>query len=65
MTERTEITTLIGLAVTFREPKVSKADEREAWQRGDILIVRKDNGAIVATVSRDDLFDRHGNRFTD
>lgn len=62
--ERRPLESLFGLAVTFREPVPSKnADEQNAWTRGEVLIVRKSNGAIVATVSRDDLFDRDGNRF--
>lgn len=66
MIERRPISSLFGLAVTFRDPVPTKnADEQNAYTRNDVLIVRKDNGAIVATVSRDDLFDRDGNLFGD
>lgn len=54
MAERQNISSLFGLAVTIRAPVPHELD---SVNPNDLVIARKDNGAIIATVDRD------GNRF--
>lgn len=63
MTKRTKFSKLAATAVMFREPVCSTNEiERNAYHRNDLIIVDL-AGEIVATVSRDDVFDSNGNRF--
>lgn len=61
--ERKRISTLYGLAVSLRPLTDAEALEMGNGGINHIAIVRKDNGKVVATVDRDDLFDPNGNRF--
>lgn len=59
--KRTPLPSLYLLSLGIREP--NETTERELWLGGHLVVYRRDNGSVVATVQRDDLFDAHGNRF--
>lgn len=64
MNERNHFGSIAGLALSIREARKDVPAEADAWRKGYVLLVRKDNGAIVGMVQSDDLFDENGNRFS-
>lgn len=63
MTERRPLTSLFGVALKVRDLRPHEIKSNALFN--SVAIVRADNGGVVATVDRDDLFDRDGNRFHD
>lgn len=62
MVERKNISDIFGIAVSIRRPIDGRKGEENA-RHGDVVLVRKDNGQVLAIVEAESLFDRHGNFF--
>lgn len=58
-----KISSVMGLALRVRPLTAAEIESGGAALFNHVALVRKDSGVIVATVARDDLFDRDGNRF--
>ena len=60
----TNLSDIIGCIVSIQEPRRGRNEtEDEAIKHNHLILVR--DHVVIATVSRDDLFDPFGNRFYD
>ena len=69
MQQRQSLTSLFEkMDLAFRVSELGRTEfEDAAYQRGDLIIYHTNRGrnSYVATVSRDDIFDKDGMRFDD